>query len=81
MISSDWQSQIFESQAQNEFFFFCYFLEFGSLLFIEIVYSDSLQQRLASSRGKNHEKKFAGPKFGPKLREIRYFAIFSSLAH
>ena len=52
-----------ENQAENEVFH--YFLEFGSLVFLEIAYSDSLQQCLTFSCGKTHEKKFRGPKFGP----------------
>ena len=43
------------NQAQNEVFH--HFLEFGSYIFLEIAYSDSLRQCLRSSRGKNHEKK------------------------
>ena len=52
---------------------------FGSLVFLEIVYNDSLQQILISSRGKIHEKKL-GPKFGPKPAKIkpkiRFFCHF-----
>ena len=68
---SDWRSQIFErkkngdpnfgpaglNQAQNKVF--RHFLEFGSLVFLEIVYSDSLQQCLTSTRGETYEKRFA----------------------
>ena len=36
------------NQAQNEIF--CYFLESGSLVFLEIACSDSLQQHRTSSR-------------------------------
>ena len=43
------------NQARNEVF--CHFLEFGSLVFLEITYSDSFQQFLESSRGKSQEKK------------------------
>ena len=46
--------------------FFCHFLKFGSLVFLETAYCDSLQQCLTSSRGKIHEKNFLGLKFGPK---------------
>ena len=38
--------------------FFCHFLKFGSLVFLEIAYNDSLQQCMISSRGKTHEKNF-----------------------
>ena len=37
------------NQAQNEVFY--HFLEFGSYVFLAIEYDNSLQQRLASSRG------------------------------
>ena len=62
MISSDWQIQIFEkkigslslglmglNEAQSEFF--CHFIEFGSYVFLEIAYNDSLEQYLTSSGG------------------------------
>ena len=63
---------------------FCHFLKFGSLVFLEVAYNDSLQQCLTASRGKNHEKKFGtqigakGAKIGP---ETKFFAIFSGLVH
>ena len=92
MISSDWQSQIFEkkkkkirdpnlgptgvNQTQNEVF--RYFLEFGWLVFHEIACNYSLEQCLTSSSGKTH-KKILGPKFGPKLDLIRNFLNFGSL--
>ena len=62
------------NQAQNHAF--CHFLEFGSYIFYEIQYNDSLQQCLTSSRVKTQEKKIWGPKqvkIGP---EIQCFAIF-----
>ena len=40
--------------AQNEVF--GYLHEFGSYVFLEIAYDDSLRQCLTSSRGKIHEK-------------------------
>ena len=43
---------------------FCHFLEFGSLVFLEIAYNDSLQQFLPSSAGKTHESIFGGPNLG-----------------
>ena len=57
---------------------FRYFCKFGLLVFSEVAYNDSLQQCLACSRSKIHEKKRkkVRPKFGP---ETRIFAIFSSL--
>ena len=55
-------------------FFFVIFLRFGSLVFLEIAYNDSLQQCLTSRRSKTHEQTFWGPTFsqnrpkpGPKL--------------
>ena len=44
--------------------FFCHFLKFGSLFFLEITYSDSLQQCITSSRGKTHEQNFCRPNLG-----------------
>ena len=44
--------------------FFCHYLKFGSLVFLEIAYNDSLQQCLTSSRGEIYEKKIGGPNFG-----------------
>ena len=43
---------------------FCYFLKFGSLIFLEITYNDRLRQCLTSRRDKTQEK-YLGPKFGP----------------
>ena len=64
------------NQAQNDVFY--HFPEFGSLLFFEIAYNDSLRQYLSFSIGKPPSKKkffFGGggkfgsnePKSGPKL--------------
>ena len=52
------------NQTQNEVFL--HSLDFGSLVFLEIAYNDNLQQCLAFSKGKTHEK-ILGPKFGPNL--------------
>ena len=41
--------------------FFCHFLKFGSLVFLEIAYNDSVKQCVTSSRGKIHKKVFGGP--------------------
>ena len=95
MISSDSQSQIFEkkigglnlgatglNQAQNEVFPHC--LEFGSYIFLEIEYDDSLRQYLTSSRGKIYEKIFGAQILAKRAKigaEIRFFTIFSSLVH
>ena len=62
---------------------FCHFLRFGSLFFLKIAYSDTLQQCVTSSRGKIHEKRFwtqiwvESVKIGSK---IKFFAIFLSLS-
>ena len=45
---------------------FCHFLKFGSLVFPEITYNNSLQQCLTSSRGKIHEKKICGSNLGQR---------------
>ena len=44
--------------------FFCYLLKFGSLVFFEIAYNDSLKECLTFSRGKIHENSFLGLNFG-----------------
>ena len=50
------------NQAQNEVF--RHLLEFGSYVFLEIAYNDSLRQCLKSKRGKTHKKTFWGPNLG-----------------
>ena len=45
-------------------FFFSHFLKFGSLVFLEIAYNNSLQQYLTSNRGKTYAKKIGSPTFG-----------------
>ena len=77
------------AKVRPETRFFCHFLKFGSLVFLEITYSDRLQQCLTSSRGKFHKKKFLGPNLGqfvsskpkscPKLGFF-HFLKFGSLA-
>ena len=44
------------NQDQNKVF--RNFLEFGSLVFLEIAYTDNFQEFLTSSKNKIHEKKF-----------------------
>ena len=64
--------------------FSSHFLKFGSLVFLEVAYNDSLQICLAFRRGKIHEKNFGGPNLwqrGQKRPKTRFFAIFSSLVH
>ena len=41
--------------------FFCHFLKFGLLVYLEIAYNDSLHQCLTSSGGKILVKKFWAP--------------------
>ena len=55
--------------------FFCHFLKFGSLVFLEIAYDDSLQ-RCISSIGKSHENNFLGPNSGPKLGFLPFSQIW-----
>ena len=50
------------NQTQNEVF--RHFLEFGSLIFLEIAYNDSLQQCLTSNKGKTRGKYFWGSNLG-----------------
>ena len=47
-----------ESQVPK--YVFCHFLKFGSLVFLDIAYNDSLQQCLTSSRAKIHKKEVWG---------------------
>ena len=71
------------NQVQNEVF--RHFPEFESLVFLEIAYSDTLQQCLTSSGGKTHEKSFwtqiwvKRAKIGSEIRG--FFAISSCLVH
>ena len=44
------------------FFWYCTWLQYCSLLFLEIAHNDSLQQFLTSSRGKTPEKRFWDPR-------------------
>ena len=52
----------------------------GSLVYLEIVYNDSLYLCLTSSRGKILKKNFWARE-GQIRPETRFFAIFSSLGH
>ena len=72
-----------QNWPQNQVF--GHFLKFGSLVFLEIEYNDSLQQCMTSSRGKTH-KKFGGTKFGskrpksgPNLGFLPFFKFDSSV--
>ena len=60
----------------------CYFFKFGSLVFLEIEYSDSLEQCVTSTKGKSYEKRFWGPNFGqngPKSGPELVFLLFSQV--
>ena len=50
--------------------FFCHFLQFSLLVYLEIAYNDSLQQYITSCRGKTHREKKFGKKFRPKCAKI-----------
>ena len=76
-MSSERRSQIFEKKKlATEFgtngpksgpkLAFYHFLKFGSIVFLEFTYSDSLQQCLTSSRSKIYKKFLFEPTFGPK---------------
>ena len=61
--------------VQNEVF-----LEFGSLVFLEILYNDTMS--LTYSRGKTYEKIFGTQIWAKRAKvgaEIRFFSIFSIL--
>ena len=45
---------------------FCHILMFGSLVFLEVAYNDSLQQFLTSRRGKIMKKSFWGANLGQR---------------
>ena len=89
MIPSGWRSQIFEekkspilgptviNQAQNEVLRL--FLEFGSLVFLEIAYYDSLYQCLTSSRAKKKLAKKKKKNWGPHLGQTLGFSLFSQV--
>ena len=47
------------AKIRSETRFFCHFLKFDSLVFLEIVYTDSFQQCITSSRGQVGQKKIS----------------------
>ena len=65
-----------QNRSQNQVFY--HFLKYGSLVFLQIAYNDSLQQYLTCSPGKIREKTFWGPKSVPKLG-FPHFLKFRSL--
>ena len=52
------------------------FSKFGSVVSLEIAYSDSLQQFITSSRDKVHEKNLWGPNLGQNWTKTRIFCCF-----
>ena len=58
---------------------FCHFLKFGPLVFLKIAQDDSLEQCLATSRGKTHEKKIRGSQTGSEIRVFFHFLKVASL--
>ena len=66
--------QTSQNQTWNQVF--QHFLNFGSLVFLEMTYSDSLQQCLISSRGKTEKKIIQGPKLGHNLARNQFFCYF-----
>ena len=61
---------------------FLHFLKFGSLVFLEIAYKDSLQQCITSSRGKTYKKFLGGLNFdqnGPNSGPELVFLPFSQI--
>ena len=79
-IKKFWQPEFVPNGPKSgpKLVFFFHFLEFGSYVFREIEYNDSLRQCLNSSRGKTHEN--LGPQIWAKRAkigtEIRFFVIF-----
>ena len=65
--------QMSQNRTQNEVF--CHFLKFGSLVFLEIAYNNSLQQCLASKRGKINEEKI-GAQIWAKLLLLILLLLF-----
>ena len=67
-----WQIWTKQVKMRPKISFFCHFLKFGLLVFLEIAQSDSLEQFLTTSRGKTHKKIEEGQiltkqySFGPK---------------
>ena len=72
------------AKIRPETIFFCHFLKFSFLVFLEVTYHDSLQQCLTSSRNNIQEKNVVhqiwakAAKIGPKTR---FFAIFLSFIY
>ena len=68
------------NQAQDKVF--CYFLDFGSLVFLEIAYNDSMEQFLETNRGKIYEQKLGSPNLdqtGQNHAQNQVFLPFSEV--
>ena len=66
-----------QNQAQNQVF--CHFLKFGSLDFLEIAYTDTLQQCITSSRAKTYQiifRKQIWCKTSQNLAQNQVFGFF-----
>ena len=71
-------SQRGQNRSRNQVF--CHFLKLGSLVFLVIIYNNSLEQCLTCSRGKTYEKKIRRLRFelkGPKSVSKLGFLSFS----
>ena len=71
------------SKAVKNLVFLCHFFKFGSVVFLEIAYNDSLQQCVIFCKSKTLKKVFwegrqIWAKIGP---ETRFLIILSSLLH
>ena len=69
-----------QNRSQNQVF--CYFLKFALLVFLEIAYSDRLQQCVTCSRNKIFEKKIWGPNLvqsGQNRASNQFFCYFFKL--
>ena len=56
--------------------FLNHFLKFGSLVFLEIEYNDSLQQSLTCTGGKIHEKNLGAPNLSLKLGFLQFSQVW-----
>ena len=81
MYGKNFWAQIWAKRPKIQVFH--HFLKFGSLVFLEIAYNDSLQQCIASDRGKTHEKKFFVTKIWAKMGQNQapkqFFLPFSQV--
>ena len=68
--------QMTQNWAQN--FFFCYFLKYGSLIFLETAYNNSLQRCIRCGRGKIMKKKILDPNLGQRCQNWAPNFVFLS---